>query len=109
MVSAPRRNVCTSWPVLLPLCSTMERQVLPGEVVTAKVNARIMSSIPNSKLGNIFVFMDLHVQSLLQYLEGPCVRAKLGLTDTQRSSCLACQGMLCTDEGRQGVEGVALG
>ncbi|CAI7856993.1 unnamed protein product [Closterium sp. NIES-54] len=53
--------------------STMERQVLPGEVITSKVNARILSSIPNSKLGNIFLFMDLHVQSLLQYLEGPCV------------------------------------
>eukprot|EP00850_Spirogloea_muscicola_P016415 SM000133S26781 [mRNA] locus=s133:22959:25284:- [translate_table: standard] len=57
--------------------STMERQVKPGEVVTAKVNARIMSSIPNSKLGNIFLFMDLHVQSLLQYLEGPSVRMEI--------------------------------
>eukprot|EP00475_Leptophrys_vorax_P001247 TRINITY_DN10666_c0_g2_i1.p1 TRINITY_DN10666_c0_g2~~TRINITY_DN10666_c0_g2_i1.p1 ORF type:complete len:237 (+),score=28.51 TRINITY_DN10666_c0_g2_i1:54-713(+) len=55
----------------------MERQVLPGEVITAKVNARILSSIPNSKLGNIFLFMDLHVQSLLQYLEGPCTRMEL--------------------------------
>ncbi|CAI5951782.1 unnamed protein product [Closterium sp. NIES-64] len=57
--------------------STMERQVLPGEVITSKVNARILSSIPNSKLGNIFLFMDLHVQSLLQYLEGPCTRMEL--------------------------------
>eukprot|EP00850_Spirogloea_muscicola_P020161 SM000208S06331 [mRNA] locus=s208:205920:208278:+ [translate_table: standard] len=57
--------------------STMERQVKPGEVVTAKVNARIMSCIPNSKLGNIFLFMDLHVQSLLQYLEGPSVRMEI--------------------------------
>eukprot|EP00897_Mesotaenium_endlicherianum_P007177 jgi/Mesen1/6488/ME000331S05605 len=35
------------------------------------------SCIPNSKLGNIFLFMDLHVQSLLQYLEGPSVRMEL--------------------------------
>lgn len=45
----------------------------PGEVVTAKVNARLLSSIPCSKLGNLFLFMDLHVQTLLQYLEGPAV------------------------------------
>ncbi|GBG69446.1 hypothetical protein CBR_g4141 [Chara braunii] len=57
--------------------STMERQVLPGEVVTAKVNARLLSSIPCSKLGNVFLFVDLHVQTLLQYMEGPHVRMEL--------------------------------
>lgn len=52
--------------------STMERAVKPGEVITAKVNARMLSSIPNSGLGNIFMFCDLHVSGLLQYFEGPC-------------------------------------
>lgn len=52
--------------------STMERAVKPGEVITAKVNARMLSSIPNSGLGNIFLFCDLHVSGLLQYFEGPC-------------------------------------
>ena len=52
--------------------STMERAVKPGEVITAKVNARMLSSIPNSGLGNVFLFCDLHVSGLLQYFEGPC-------------------------------------
>lgn len=52
--------------------STMERAVRPGEIVTAKVNARMLSSIPNSGLGNIFLFCDLHVSGLLQYFEGAC-------------------------------------
>ena len=52
--------------------STMERAVKPGEVITAKTNARMLSSIPNSGLGNVFLFCDLHVSGLLQYFEGPC-------------------------------------
>eukprot|EP00002_Diphylleia_rotans_P015278 TRINITY_DN2967_c0_g1_i3.p1 TRINITY_DN2967_c0_g1~~TRINITY_DN2967_c0_g1_i3.p1 ORF type:complete len:208 (-),score=39.68 TRINITY_DN2967_c0_g1_i3:875-1498(-) len=50
--------------------STMERAVLPGEVVTCKVNCRILSSIPNTGSGNVFLFLDLHVGGILQYFEG---------------------------------------
>eukprot|EP00004_Rigifila_ramosa_P013383 TRINITY_DN2952_c0_g1_i2.p1 TRINITY_DN2952_c0_g1~~TRINITY_DN2952_c0_g1_i2.p1 ORF type:complete len:189 (-),score=36.30 TRINITY_DN2952_c0_g1_i2:569-1111(-) len=49
--------------------STMERAVLPGEIVTAKVNARMLSSIPNSGDGNYFMFLDLHVSGILHYFE----------------------------------------
>jgi len=57
--------------------STMERAVLPGEVVSAKTNICMMSSIPSTGLGNVFLFLDLHVQGLLHYFEGPCVRVEL--------------------------------
>ena len=55
----------------------MERQVKPGEVITAKVNLRLLSAIPETKLGNTFMLLDLHVQGLLQYFEGSSVRMEL--------------------------------
>jgi len=52
--------------------STMERAVKPGEIVTAKANARLLSAIPNCGLGNTFIFCDLHVNGIMQYFEGAC-------------------------------------
>lgn len=57
--------------------STMERAVRPGEVVTAKVNARLLSSIPNSGLGNSFLMLDLHSAGIVHYFEGDCLRSEL--------------------------------
>jgi len=57
--------------------STMERAVHPGEIVTARANARLLSAIPSSGLGNTFLFCDLHVSGILQYFEGPCVTMEL--------------------------------
>ncbi|MFA6437247.1 MAG: ribose-phosphate diphosphokinase [Candidatus Paceibacterota bacterium] len=57
--------------------STMERDKKPGEVVTAKDCACILSSIPNSGLGNVFLMMDLHEAGLVHYFEGDCVRREL--------------------------------
>ena len=57
--------------------STMERAVKAGEVVTAKTNARILSSIPNSGMGNVFLMLDLHVAGLVHYFEGDCLRYEL--------------------------------
>lgn len=57
--------------------STMERAKYAGEVVTAKVMARQLSSIPNSGLGNVFLLMDLHVSGLVHYFEGDCLRYEL--------------------------------
>ncbi len=57
--------------------STMERSVKPGEAVTAKINARRLSQIPNSDRGNIFLMLDLHVSGILHYFEGPCLRYEL--------------------------------
>lgn len=50
--------------------STMERAVHPGEVVTAKTNARLLSAIPTSGLGTTFMMLDLHTPGLLHYFEG---------------------------------------
>ncbi|MEX0649536.1 MAG: ribose-phosphate diphosphokinase [Candidatus Andersenbacteria bacterium] len=50
--------------------STMEKAKRPGEVVTAKTNALLLSSIPHSGQGNTFLFLDLHEPSLIHYFEG---------------------------------------
>ena len=44
--------------------STMERAVQPGEVVTAKNRARLLSSIPMAEVGNRLVLVDLHAPGL---------------------------------------------
>ncbi|KAL0231918.1 hypothetical protein PCE1_002915 [Barthelona sp. PCE] len=49
--------------------STMERSVRPCECVTCASNIIMMSSIPNTGLGNIFLFLDLHVSSILNYFQ----------------------------------------
>jgi ribose-phosphate pyrophosphokinase len=50
--------------------STMERDVKPGECVTAKTAARMFSHIPATS-GNTFIFCDLHCASLRRYFDGP--------------------------------------
>jgi ribose-phosphate pyrophosphokinase len=49
--------------------STMERAVKPGEVVTAKTRAHLLSSIPgwNTRI----LLLDLHSEGLPHYFEGP--------------------------------------
>ncbi len=49
---------------------TMERAVLPGEVVVAKTRARLLSSIPTAGSGNRIVLMDLHTEGITQYFTG---------------------------------------
>ncbi len=49
--------------------STMERAVKPGEVVTAKTRARLLSSIPAATFGNRLVLVDLHNAGLPHYFE----------------------------------------
>lgn len=50
--------------------STMERAVRPGEVVTAKTRARLLSSIPQAAGGNQVFLLDLHVSAVAHYFEG---------------------------------------
>jgi len=50
--------------------STMERAVRPGEVVTAKTRARLLSSIPEASRGNQVFLLDLHVSTIAHYFEG---------------------------------------
>lgn len=50
--------------------STMERAVRPGEVVTAKTRARLLSSIPVASRGTQVFMLDLHVSAIAYYFEG---------------------------------------
>jgi ribose-phosphate pyrophosphokinase len=50
--------------------STMERGVRPGEIVTAKTRARLLSSIPMASRGTQIFLLDLHVAALAHYFEG---------------------------------------
>ncbi|HTM19933.1 MAG TPA: ribose-phosphate diphosphokinase [Kofleriaceae bacterium] len=50
--------------------STMERAEHPGEVVTAKTRARLLSSIPSAAMGNRVVLVDLHAAGIAHYFEG---------------------------------------
>lgn len=49
--------------------ATMERAVHTGEVVTAKVRARLFSSIPSAAMGNRVFLLDLHVAGITHYFE----------------------------------------
>jgi ribose-phosphate pyrophosphokinase len=49
--------------------STMERAVMPGEVITAKNRARLFSSIPRGNKGNKIYLFDLHTEGLPHYFE----------------------------------------
>jgi ribose-phosphate pyrophosphokinase len=50
--------------------ATMERAVRPGEVVTAKNRARLLSSIPAASRGTQVFVLDLHVSAIAHYFEG---------------------------------------
>lgn len=50
--------------------STMERAVKPGEVVTAKARARLLSSIPTAGWGDRILLFDLHTEGIPHYFEG---------------------------------------
>ena len=84
--------------------ATMERAVRPGEVVTAKTRAALLSAIPPACYGNRIVLLDLHSEGIPHYFEGeltavhvygkPIIRAlarRLGGDDFV---------LACTDAGR---------
>jgi ribose-phosphate pyrophosphokinase len=50
--------------------STMERSIRPGEIVTAKTRARLLSSIPMASRGTQVFLLDLHVAAVTHYFEG---------------------------------------
>ncbi len=55
-------------------CQTMERSIRPGEVVTAKTRARLISSVPPPALGTRVLLMDLHTPGIAFYF-GDSVQA----------------------------------
>lgn len=63
---------CRSLTLVIPYFgySTMERSTKPGEVVSAKARARLLSAIPKPPCGLRIGFLDLHSEGLPHYLEG---------------------------------------
>jgi len=58
--------------------ATMERAVRPGEIVTAKVIARMLSGLPQGVHANRFFLFDLHSPGIRHYFEGTaCLRHEL--------------------------------
>jgi ribose-phosphate pyrophosphokinase len=84
--------------------STMERAVKPGEVVTAKNRARLLSAIPAAGLGNRILMLDLHAEGLPYYFEGDTrpvhVYAKPVIMQAARRLGGDDFVLACTDAGR---------
>ena len=53
--------------------ATMERATGPGEVVTAKTRARLISAIPPAAVSNRALLLDLHNEGIPYYFEGHTV------------------------------------
>jgi ribose-phosphate pyrophosphokinase len=70
--------------------STSSRATSPGEVVVAKSNEQIFSTLGATDDNNVYVFLDLHDAGLLHYFEGSCLRIELyginALTEAVRES-----------------------
>jgi len=93
--------------VIIPYfgCSTMERAVRPGEIITAKNRARILSSIPRPGSGLEIDMLELHVDSTTCYFEAGVRTKHISATsiilDMVRSLSADGKFVLCsTDAGR---------
>lgn len=84
--------------------STMERAVQEGEVVTAKVVARLLSGVPKAYQGNTVYLLDLHADQTLHYFEGDTKRhhitAKNEILSHIKSLSLTDFVMASADQGR---------
>jgi ribose-phosphate pyrophosphokinase len=96
----------TRLSILIPFFgySTMERAVRPGEVVTAKARARLLSSIPPAAMGNRVVLVDLHVQGITHYFEGALQPVHVSARELISKVAQEMGGddfvLACTDAGR---------
>jgi ribose-phosphate pyrophosphokinase len=84
--------------------ATMERAVLPREVVTAKNRARLFSAIPAAPAGNRVVLLDLHTEGIAHYFENGVatvhVYAKPVIVQVARRLGGDDFVLACTDAGR---------
>ncbi len=85
--------------------ATMERMARPGEVVTAKTRARLLSSIPTPGSGSRVLLLDLHSDGVPYYFEGALrpfhLRATSIIMDTARRLAGSRPMVVaCTDAGR---------
>ena len=104
--SALVQNGAESVTVVIPYFgySTMERAVNPGEVVTAKTRARLLSSIPTAANGNRVVLLDLHSEGIPHYFEASLRPFHLYAKKIVLAACQELGGkdfvLACTDAGR---------
>jgi ribose-phosphate pyrophosphokinase len=84
--------------------STMERAAKPGEVVTAKERARLLSAVPTAPGGNRVILLDLHAEGIPHYFEGAIrpvhVYAKPLVMRLARELGGTDLVLACTDAGR---------
>ena len=84
--------------------STMERAVKPGEAVTAKTRARLLSSIPAAAMGNRVLLLDLHVSGITHYFERDIHPVHVYASSVIKEAIVRCGGddyvLACTDAGR---------
>jgi ribose-phosphate pyrophosphokinase len=85
--------------------STMERAVKHGEVVTAKMRARLFSSIPRTGSHNTVLLLDLHTEGLPHYFEGDVRAVHLYCKEIVLQTSQELAGgkdfiIACTDAGR---------
>ena len=84
--------------------STMERSTRPGEVVTAKTRARLLSSVPMASRGTQVFLLDLHVAAITHYFEGGIrpihIYGKSLVTAAARRLGGGDFVLACTDAGR---------
>lgn len=71
LASGIARGGARSLAIVMPYFGyqTMERAVLPGEVVVAKARARLLSAIPCPEGGTRFFLFDLHTDGIEFYLD----------------------------------------
>jgi ribose-phosphate pyrophosphokinase len=85
--------------------ATMERAVHPGEVVTAKTRAALLSSIPPASYGNRILLLDLHAEGIPHYFEGGMTAFHVYAKPVLRRVIAGLGGaadyvLACTDAGR---------
>jgi ribose-phosphate pyrophosphokinase len=84
--------------------STMERAVKPGEVVTAKNRARLLSFLPRAPFGNHIVLLDLHSEGIPFYFENETfplhLYAKKLVLDEAKKRGGKSFSLACVDAGR---------
>jgi ribose-phosphate pyrophosphokinase len=106
LACALQKGGANSLTVVIPYFgySTMERAVRPGEVVTAKTRARLLSAIPAASAQNRIVLLDLHAEGITHYFEGSIcpvhVYAKPLVVALARELGGGDFVMACTDAGR---------
>lgn len=106
LASAVVKYGCQSLTLVVPYFgySTMERADKPGEVVTGKNRARLLSVIPSAKQGNRAFFVDLHSTGLPYYFEGSLTTRQLSAKNVTIAAAKKLGSkdfvLACTDAGR---------